>query len=274
MRQKIIRLGAIALLGAVFAAFFTGCANKAQTKIDALLPRYEQAQIPASCLCSAGESVMITEIDGEELDMTFGVPTFAPPGLSPGKHTVGFYQVAAGTTTINTGARSTTTTQISKNMSVSTSSQQTQQVASFEKTSDLLKIEHDFEAGGLYMLGLGKEGKLALFKLGKTKWYWEYRVESKRADEAVVRIGYGSFIDRSRSLPLLLQVDGKDTLLLEAGSTNAIVTAKGKRKFAAIDKRDATQNKVAATFETEIVGDEELINISFVESGGFKITKE
>jgi hypothetical protein len=238
------------------AAGFSGCVSSAQEKADALFPRHEQARIAGG----GGLSIEVTTYDGEELSAISSALLWELPGLTPGRHSVGFYFVRSGTTSV-AGPTTTSTIYNSGNFSVTSTSTSRQNYVTLERVSDLLTVENDFEAGRLYALVNGGDGKPIVFDAGYTDWFWQWRVESKKPGETLVTIEDEHYQFAQGGWPFILLIDGERALYFVVGEEKEIVLSQGRHTFAVIDKKDPLSETIAASYELDIGSEEAGIEI-------------
>jgi hypothetical protein len=254
------------LTGGVFLtlliAGFAACTSSAQKKIDALLPRQEQAQL----LVNPG-SFEIAGLDGEKMTNYW----YAIPGLAPGRHTVGFYQGGITTTTRAAGPAASTTAGVSENMTVTTTSQPTQTYAGFTRTSDLLTLEYDYEAGKACILTNDAGGKPLILPAGYTDWYWEWRKASKKDGEALLTVKDNHYHLADGPWLFYFLVDGELYTFFETGQKKELVVPKGRHTLSIVDKKDPHAGAVSFsadvpidtdTIEIEITGAKNIFTIN------------
>jgi hypothetical protein len=180
---------------------------------------------------------------------------YSMPGFVPGRHTVSFYQGSQSATTGFAGPATSTTTRVSDNMTVTATSQQTQTIVKFTRSSDLLTLENDYEAGKVYMLVNGADGKPLIIPAGYTEWYWEWRKASKKADEAVLTVNdkHYRFADGAWRFNLL--IDGEVYTYFDMGQKKEIVVPKGRHTLSIIDKQDPLSETVSFSAEMNVDDD-------------------
>jgi hypothetical protein len=237
------------------AAGFAGCVSAAQEKADALFPRHEQAR-----LISSGGIIELTTLDGEERSTTLDVLMGSTPGLTPGTHSLGFYFGTAETTSVP-GAATSTTVYSSGNLSITSTSRQDTTAVTYKRLSELLTIENEFKAGRAYTLVSGADGKPLLYEVGYSDWYWQWRVESRKPEEALVTIEDEHYRFAQGPWPFMLLIDGEPSLFFFMGQEYEIALSKGRHTFAVIDKKDPLSETIAASYELDIVSDEAAIEI-------------
>jgi hypothetical protein len=224
-------------------ADFTACTSSAQKKIDALMPRQEQAQL----LINPG-LFEVAGLDGEKMTNYWQ----AIPGLVPGRHTITFYQGSITTTAGFAGPVSSTTTTVSGNMTVTATSQQTQAYAGFTRSSDLLTLEHDYEAGKAYILVNDAGGKPLIMPVGYTEWYWEWRKASKKTGEAILTVKDEHYRFADGPWLFCFLIDGEFYTYFDLGQKKEMVVPKGRHTLSIIDKKDPLSETVSFSVELDV----------------------
>jgi hypothetical protein len=252
MKKVGMNFMAAAVLTFLAVVVFTDCVSSAQKELDALMPRQEQAQI----LVNPG-FYEIAGLDGKKMSNYWHVL----PGLAPGRHSVDFYQGTLTTTTVAAGPAVSTTTRVSGNMTVTTTTQQRQTSTKFVRSSGLLTLEHDYEAGKAYLILNDPDGKPVIIPAGYTAWYWEWRKASKGADEAILAINDEHFRLTEGPWPFLFLLDGESYVYFDVGQKRELVAPKGRHTLSIIDKKDPRNENPALSVEIDIDEDELEIEI-------------
>jgi hypothetical protein len=231
-------------------AGFTACTSSAQKKIDAVIPRQEQAQL----LINPG-FFEVAGLDGEKMTNYW----YAIPGLVPGRHTIAFYQGSITPAAGPAGPVSSTTTKTSGNTTVTAASQQTQTYAGFTRSSDLLTLENDYEAGKAYLLMNDAGGNPLIIPAGYTEWYWEWRKASKKAGEAILTIKDEHYHFADGPWLFYFLVDGELHTYFDMGQKKEIVVPKGRHTLSIVDKKDPLSE--TASFSVEINVDADTLKL-------------
>jgi hypothetical protein len=233
---------------AIFAGI-AGCASEAQKKVDAQFPRQEQVLV----VPGGDFGVMVEEIDGEKISTTAAYLGGANPGLGPGKHRLGFYFMKAGIVT-GPGTKQTST-HSSGNVSITTSRTTSDTYAINEKASELLFIEEDFKAGHTYCIDHTAALEPVVFDAGYSVWYWDWRKNSIKTDEALVTIDDEHWEFSPQAWPYVVVIDGEPALLLSHGEKRDIVVTKGRHVLSIIDKKDPRNEAITAKTVVDITHD-------------------
>jgi hypothetical protein len=252
MKKVVVNLMGNTLLTLLIAAGFTGCTSSPQKKIDALMPRQEQAQLLVN-----PSFYQIVGLDGEKMSNYW----HALPGLTPGRHSVDFYQGTITTTTTYSGPAVSTTRVVSGNMTVTTTTQQRQSSAKFVRSSGLLGLENDYEAGKAYLLTNDAGGKPVIIPAGYTEWYWKWRRASKKADEAFLAINDEHYRFADGPWPFQFLLDGELYTYFDMGQKKEVAAPKGRHTLSIIDKKDPLSETVSVSAEIDINEDEVSIEI-------------
>jgi hypothetical protein len=250
MKKIIVNL----LCGGFFilaAAGFAGCTSTAQSRVDELFPRQEQARI----LGPRGVVELIA-LDGEDVSSLADLMSGTPPGLPPGQHSLEFYFGTWGTVSVP-GKTTTSTVYSSGNVSVTSSRTQTDTAISYKRVSDLMTAEYEFKPGRAYGFVNGDDGKPIIYEAGYSDWYWQWRVETKKPEETLVTIeDEHGFVWREGSWPFILVIDGEPYLHFVNGQEYEIVLLPGPHTFAIIDKKDPLNEAISASFEMVVAAGE------------------
>jgi hypothetical protein len=256
MKNRFINHTGIFLFCLAVLAGFTCCASAAQKKVDARFPRQEQALVAPG----GNFGIMVEVIDGEKISTKAAYLIGANPGLGPGKHRLGFYFMKSGTTA-GPATTKTTTLYSSGNMSVTSTKTTHDTYATYEKASELLFIEEDFKAGHMYCIGHTAALEPVLFDAGYSAWYWDWRKNSIKEDEAPVVINDEHWEFNPQAWPYVVVIDGEPALLLSHGEKRDIVLTKGRHTFSIIDKKDPRNGAITAETVLDITDDEAAIEI-------------
>jgi hypothetical protein len=237
-------------------AGISSCTSTAQKKVDARFPRQEQALV----VPGGNFGIMVEIIDGEKISTTTAYLIGANPGLGPGKHRLGFYFMKSGTASRPTGTQ-TTTLYSSGNMSITSTKTTSETYATYEKASELLFIEEDFKTGHMYCIGHTSALEPVVFDAGYNAWYWDWRKNSIKADEASVAIDDEHWEFGPLAWPYVVVIDGEPALFLSRGEKRDIVLTKGRHTFSIIDKKNPRNETITAETEVDIIDDEAAIEI-------------
>jgi hypothetical protein len=163
-------------------------------------------------------------------------------------------------TTSRPGATQTTTYS-SGNLSVTTTRTPSNTYATYEKDSELLFGEEDFKAGHAYCLARASDLEPVLFDAGYSAWYWNWRKNSIKPDEALVTIDDEHWEFNPEAWPYVVVIDGEPALFLSRGEKQDIVLTKGPHAFGIIDKKDPRNGTVTAETTVDIANDAVSIEI-------------
>jgi hypothetical protein len=245
-KTSVYRAGFAGGLVLLLTAGFAGCTSSAQKKIDAALPRQEQAQLLVN-----PNFFEVAGLDGEKMTNYW----YSIPGLTPGRHTVDFYQGSITATTVASGPATSTTVK-SGNMTVTSTSQPTQSYASFRRSSGLLSLAHEYEAGKACLLTNDAEGKPLILPAGYTEWYWEWRKASKKAGESLLTIKDGHHLFADGAWLFMVFIDGELYTYFDMGQKKEIILSKGSHTLSIVDKKDPLAETVSFSVELNIQDDE------------------
>jgi hypothetical protein len=256
MKNRFINHAGTALFFLAILAGTISCASAAQRRVDAQFPRQEQALV----VPGGDFGVMVEIIDDEKISTVAAYLVGANPGLGPGKHRVGFYFMKAGTAS-GPASTETTTVYSSGNLSVTSTKTTRDTYATYEKASELLFIEEDFKAGRLYCIGHSPNLEPVVFDAGYSAWYWDWRKNSIKTDEALVAINDEHWEFNPKAWPFVVVIDGEPALLLSRGEKRDIVLTKGRHTFSIIDKKNPRNEVITAETEVDIANDDFAIEI-------------
>jgi hypothetical protein len=279
MKKSFKKLLYVSIFILILAAGFSGCASASayQEKTDALFPRHEQAIVREASM--SGELTDIAVIDGEELPISILGESAVPPGLTPGKHSLGFYfvQLDQPSAPAAPATTTTTTTRVNSRTTVTTSRTTAPaggyvNIPTMTRISELITTESDFKPSKIYLMYTDAGKKPFFVDAGFSGWYWEWRLENKKANETVITIeDERAWASLNVPEPFMLLIDGELALWLGGRQQYDIVVSQGSHTFAIIDKSDNPRSEtISVSREVNIFGEEMEIDIQGAQKNQFE----